>query len=140
MPGRGMGERLAIDPHNNKILYLGARIGNGLWKSVDAGVTWSKVANFPDSGTYIPDPSGNDSSSKALKLSKPLFLLDSSGYNADKVGVVWMTFDSNSKNNAGTPRIFVGVATMGSSNTYRTDNGGATCMYSIGDQWLDTDL
>ncbi|PVF96855.1 putative endoglucanase C [Serendipita vermifera] len=108
MPGRGMGERLAIDPHNNKILYLGARSGNGLWKSTNWGVTWSKVTSFPDAGTYIPHPS------------------DSSGYNADKVGVVWVTFDSNSKNSAGTPRIFVGVATLGAPNIYRTDDGGVT--------------
>ena len=58
MPGRGFGERLAIDPGNNKILFFAARSGNGLWKSVDAGVTWSKVASFPDAGTYIADPSG----------------------------------------------------------------------------------
>jgi xyloglucan-specific exo-beta-1,4-glucanase len=30
MPGRGMGERLVIDPKNNKIIYLGARSGTGL--------------------------------------------------------------------------------------------------------------
>src|SRR5258707_8792694 len=30
MPGRGMGERLAIDPNDDAILYFGARSGNGL--------------------------------------------------------------------------------------------------------------
>jgi len=30
MPGRSMGERLAIDPNDNRILYLGTRCGNGL--------------------------------------------------------------------------------------------------------------
>src|SRR5689334_9846680 len=43
MPGRGTGERLAVDPKNSNILYFGARSGNGLWKSTDAGVTWAKV-------------------------------------------------------------------------------------------------
>jgi xyloglucan-specific exo-beta-1,4-glucanase len=33
MPGRGMGERLAIDPNSDNILYFGVRSGNGLWKS-----------------------------------------------------------------------------------------------------------
>lgn len=53
-----MGERLAIDPNNNSIIYLGARSGNGLWKSTNAGATWAKVTAFPDAGTYIPDPTG----------------------------------------------------------------------------------
>ena len=32
MPGRGLGERLAIDPNRPSVLYFGARSGNGLWK------------------------------------------------------------------------------------------------------------
>ena len=37
MPGRNIGERLVIDPNQNRILYLGARSGNGLWRSTDYG-------------------------------------------------------------------------------------------------------
>lgn len=37
MPGRGMGERLAVDPNKNSVLYLGAPSGNGLWRSTDSG-------------------------------------------------------------------------------------------------------
>src|SRR5262245_15574358 len=47
MPGRGMGERLAVDPNNNNVLYFGAEAGQGLWRSTNAGVSWSKVTNFP---------------------------------------------------------------------------------------------
>uniref|UniRef100_A0A0W0FZM1 Glycoside hydrolase family 74 protein n=1 Tax=Moniliophthora roreri TaxID=221103 RepID=A0A0W0FZM1_MONRR len=50
MPGRGMGERLAIDPDNN-ILFFGVRSGNGLWKSSDKDKTWSKVSSLPNTGT-----------------------------------------------------------------------------------------
>jgi hypothetical protein len=57
MPGRNMGERLAIDPNRNNILYLGARSGNGLWRSADYGATWSRVTSFPALGTYSQDPS-----------------------------------------------------------------------------------
>jgi hypothetical protein len=32
MPGRGLGERLAVDPKLPSVLYFGARSGNGLWK------------------------------------------------------------------------------------------------------------
>ncbi|KAG8832626.1 hypothetical protein FRC18_004785 [Serendipita sp. 400] len=108
MPGRGPGERLAIDPKNNKILYFAARSGNGLWKSVDAGVTWNKVQNFPDVGTYIADPN------------------DASGYNADITGVVWVTFDSSSSTPTGTKRIFVGVASLNKSNIFVSNDSGAT--------------
>ena len=53
MPGRGMGERLAVDPKMNNIIYFGARSGNGLWKSTNTGVTWSKVTSFPDAGKLL---------------------------------------------------------------------------------------
>ena len=44
--GRDMGERLAVDPRDDKILYLGTPV-NGLWRSTDGGVTWSQVTSFP---------------------------------------------------------------------------------------------
>ncbi|WP_030692081.1 RICIN domain-containing protein [Streptomyces globisporus] len=44
--GRGAGERLAIDPSDNRTLLLGTR-KNGLWRSTDRGVTWSQVSSFP---------------------------------------------------------------------------------------------
>ncbi len=43
--GRSNGERLAVDPNEPKTLYFGSR-AKGLWKSTDAGVTWSKQS-FP---------------------------------------------------------------------------------------------
>ncbi|MFF2078090.1 RICIN domain-containing protein [Kitasatospora sp. NPDC058162] len=43
---RGAGERLVIDPANHDHLLLGTR-KNGLWRSTDAGVTWSQVSSFP---------------------------------------------------------------------------------------------
>ena len=54
MPGRNMGERLAIDPNRNRILYLGARSGNGLWRSTDYGEHLGRVTSFPATGTYRP--------------------------------------------------------------------------------------
>jgi xyloglucan-specific exo-beta-1,4-glucanase len=58
MPGRGMGERLVVDPNNNNILFFGARSGHGLWKSTNAGVSWTQVTTFLDTGNYVPDPTG----------------------------------------------------------------------------------
>jgi photosystem II stability/assembly factor-like uncharacterized protein len=108
MPGRGMGERLVVDPNNNAILYLGAPSGNGLWRSTDAGVTWSKVTSFPTGGTYIPDPT------------------DPNGYLSDIVGLSWITFDKRTGTpGTATQTIFVGVADLGQS-VYRSTDGGAT--------------
>jgi xyloglucan-specific exo-beta-1,4-glucanase len=52
--GRGMGERLAIDPNDNHILYFGSP-NDGLMRSMDRGVTWQKVESFPLPGRGLPD-------------------------------------------------------------------------------------
>ncbi|WOI62036.1 RICIN domain-containing protein [Streptomyces fradiae] len=44
--GRGSGERLAVDPSDNRTLLLGTR-KNGLWRSTDHGATWRQVSSFP---------------------------------------------------------------------------------------------
>ncbi|MCT9111626.1 cellulose binding domain-containing protein [Streptomyces mirabilis] len=108
MPGRGMGERLAIDPNKNSMLYLGAPSGKGLWRSTDSGVTWSQVTNFPNVGNYVQDAT------------------DTSGYASDNQGIVWVTFDEST----GTPgnatqTVYVGVADKDNA-VYRSTDGGAT--------------
>ncbi|KAJ3823892.1 hypothetical protein F5878DRAFT_532412 [Lentinula raphanica] len=113
MPGRGMGERLAIDPNDNSILFFGARSGHGLWKSTNSAVTWTQVTSFPSVGknTYedVPDPT------------------DTTGYNSDIIGISWVTFDSTSGSTGkATPRIFVGVANMGSNNVFVSEDAGST--------------
>ncbi|MFI6931334.1 cellulose binding domain-containing protein [Streptomyces sp. NPDC050287] len=108
MPGRGMGERLAIDPNRNSVLYLGAPSGKGLWRSTDSGVTWSQVTNFPNLGNYQQDPS------------------DTSGYASDNQGIVWVTFDeSTGTSGAATKTIYVGVADKDNA-VYRSTDAGAT--------------
>jgi len=110
MPGRGMGERLAIDPNNTRILYLGTRGGHGLWRSQDSGETWSQVTNFPDSGPYH-EPSGGPSDT----------------YDNDPIGVVWVTFDPRTTVNVAhkkvSQNIYVGVADPASSLWHSTDGG-----------------
>jgi photosystem II stability/assembly factor-like uncharacterized protein len=53
--GRNNGERLAVDPNDNKVLFLGSRT-SGLWRSADFGTTWAKVASFPDFDEAMPAP------------------------------------------------------------------------------------
>ncbi|MCW1097976.1 xyloglucanase [Streptomyces sp. RS2] len=109
MPGRGMGERLAVDPHDNDVLYLGAPSGHGLWRSTDAGVTWSEVTAFPNPGNYAQDPS------------------DTSGYASDNQGITWVTFDESTGGGAGTATgtVYVGVADKENA-VYRSTDAGAT--------------
>lgn len=111
MPGRGMSERLAVDPNDNAILYFGARSGNGLWRSSNHGITWQQVTNFPNTGPFAENPN------------------DSSGYSSDPVGVVWVTFDpATGKRGKATRTIYVGVADNrpGVSNIYRSTDAGKT--------------
>jgi hypothetical protein len=108
MPGRGMGERLAIDPNRNNVLYLGVRGGHGLWRSTDYGATWAKVESFPNVGNYADDPN------------------DASGYSADNQGVLWVTFDPRTGNRRRATRtIYVGVADK-ENMLYRSTDAGAT--------------
>ncbi|RUT30544.1 xyloglucanase [Paenibacillus zeisoli] len=101
MPGRSMGERLAVDPNNNRVIYLGTRSGNGLWRSTDYGATWNKVASFTAVGN-VKD------------------------YYNDQVGVVWVTFDpSTGSRGNNTQTIYVGVADTEHS-IYRSMDGGKT--------------
>ena len=108
MPGRGMGERLQVDPNDNRVLYFGTEGGNGLWRSTDAGVTWGKVASFPNVGNYAQDPT------------------DPSGYLSGNQGVVWVTFDPTSGTDGSPTRtIYVGVADK-ENTVYRSTDAGAT--------------
>jgi xyloglucan-specific exo-beta-1,4-glucanase len=108
MPGRGMGERLAVDPNNNNVLYFGAEAGQGLWRSTNAGVTWSQVTNFPNAGNYMQDPA------------------DPNEYLTFNQGVVWVAFDKASGTSGSTtPGIYVGVADL-QNTVYRSTNGGST--------------
>ena len=52
--GRGVGERLMIDPNDNSILYFASR-KDGLFKSEDYGRTWKNVESFPTKGGYVEE-------------------------------------------------------------------------------------
>jgi xyloglucan-specific exo-beta-1,4-glucanase len=112
MPGRGMGEHLAVDPNKNSILYFGAREEKGLWKSTDYGVTWNKVDNFPDPGPYAQDP--NDTPYDYLNHA---------------IGIPWIIFDpSTGTAGSATKTLYVGGAQNAPDkpNLYRSTDAGAT--------------
>ena len=53
--GRDMGERLAVDPDDDDVLYL-ASPANGMWRSTNGGATWAQVTSLPVTST--PDDIG----------------------------------------------------------------------------------
>ena len=97
--GRGVGERLAVDPNLGSTLYFGSRL-NGLWRSADSGVTWQHVDSFP----------------AAAQLSGP----------GAKTGITFVLFDpSTSAKGVATKTIYAGVA-QSTAGLYRSDDAGQT--------------
>jgi hypothetical protein len=108
MPGRGQGERLAVDPNNGAVVYYAAELGQGLWRSTNSGASFARVTSFPNAGNYAQDPA------------------DPNGYLSQNQGVLWVTFDeSTGAAGSTTQTIYVGVADKANS-IYRSTNGGST--------------
>lgn len=100
--GRGLGERLAIDPNNNRILYFGSR-HDGLQRSTDGGASWRKVEAFPLKGLGTPT--------------------DRSTHG----GLSFVVFDPRSGQRGQPSRtLFVGVADPYEHALYRSDDAGRT--------------
>ena len=95
--GRQNGERLQVDPGSSNVLYNGTRT-NGLFKSTDSGVSWSRVSALPVTTT----PNEN--------------------------GVSFVLLDPTSVASGVAQRIFVGVSRFGSvgPSFYRSNDAGAS--------------
>src|SRR5688572_18306591 len=101
--GRGLGERLAVDSNDNRILYFGSR-HDGLMRSDDCGETWTRVESFPLKGRGLP---GNGQPTNG--------------------GLSFVVFDPKSgARGAATRTIFVGSADPGPQHLFRSDDAGAT--------------
>lgn len=100
--GRGLGERLAIDPHATSIVYFGSR-HDGLQRSTDRGRTWSRVTTFPVAGLGRPGP-------HQTHAGVSFVLLDPRGGSADMP----------------TTTLFAGVADPGQHHLFRSTDAGAT--------------
>ncbi len=112
--GRGNGERMAADPNDGRILYLGTREA-GLWKSTDRGVTWNRVSAFPD---ITENPPANIQSPDSLRFWRFFNRGD---------GIVFVVFDRRSGlPGKPTPTIYVGVSLMNRDNLFRSTDAGET--------------
>lgn len=94
--GRQNGERIAIDPVNNDILYLGGRTG-GLIKSTDGGKTWEAVKSLSDV---------------------------TSVQTANSNGICTIVIDPDSSDGSACQRIFVGISKTKEANLFVSEDGG----------------
>lgn len=90
--GRQNGEKLQVDPNNNTILYCGTR-ANGLFRSTNAGVGWSRLASLNVSTT------------------------------ANENGISFVVLDKSAVSAGVTQRIFVGVSQTGTNFYRSNDGG-----------------
>ncbi|KRG71402.1 cellulase [Stenotrophomonas terrae] len=104
--GRANGERLAVDPNDGKVLLFGTR-ANGVWRSGDAGASWSELSAFP---AIAKSPAAT-----------------AEGWNgAQAIGVVFIEFEPESKGDTGASRtLYAGVSTQQAS-LYRSDDAGSS--------------
>jgi len=103
--GRGNGERLAVDPNDGRILFLGSR-DSGLWRSEDRGANWQRVASFPATATSAGASARNHAGRER------------------KVGIVFVAFEPGSgRKGKATQPIYAGVSTPDTS-LFVSDDGG----------------
>ncbi len=122
--GRGNGERLMVDPEDGRILYLGTR-HDGLWRSTDRAVSWSRVASFPDITEAVapaPPPVPGETPRERYRR-RPV--------TGD--GVVFVKFASTRAGDMpakdaqrATQTIYVGVSLKGRTNLFVSHDAGAT--------------
>ncbi len=96
---RNAGERLAVDPNNGNILYFGSR-SDGLWKSSNAGVSWTKQT-IPSQGnagygvSFVAfDPTSSRPGTACTRVYYGAFGTNSTGtdggiYRSTNSGLAW---------------------------------------------------
>ena len=102
--GRNNGERLAVDPNDGRVLFLGSRTA-GLWHSVDHGAHWTQARDFP-----------------AIAASAATSATH--GSRMQPVGIVFVVFDpAGGKSGDASQTVYAGVSTQDTS-VYRSIDGG----------------
>jgi len=81
--GRGRGERLAVNPVDNNILFFGSR-KNGLYKSTNYGESFSQVASFPEEYDipfilFVPGTKGKTMIVATDNTKAPLYISEDGG-------------------------------------------------------------
>ncbi len=117
--GRGNGERLAVDPGDGRILYIGTR-HDGLWRSQDRGVNWSRINSFPDV-TEVGPPAPALVPGETPEQHWARMPVRSDGI----VFVRLAPAPGPQSTHSPTQAIYVGVSLMNRPNLFVTHDGGA---------------
>jgi len=95
--GRSMGERMAVDPNNGSILFVGTRRA-GLFKSTDSAKTWTKTtfpvsttANNVGLGFVVFDPRTANPNKVTQTIYVGVAQIGSSLYRSTDGGTTWNT-------------------------------------------------
>lgn len=105
--GRGNGERMAVDPNNGDIIYMGTRI-DGLWKSEDRAATWTRVSAFP------------------FPVNQPAETTAKGTIQPKSNGIIFIIFDGNSRLKNRSAILYAGISGKEQENIYRSIDGGQT--------------
>lgn len=109
--GRGNGERLAVDPNDGRVLYLGTRFA-GLWRSGDRAVTWQRVDAFPDAAWQRQAADGP---------------LPGWGGSDGKATINFLLFDATSGTRGQPTRtLYAGVSVVDRPGLWRSTDAGAS--------------
>ena len=109
--GRGNGERLAVDPNDPHVLYLGTR-HDGLWRSRDRGASFRRVASFPEAAWRRHASDGP---------------LPGWGGSDGRGTVAFVLFDPRSGRAGQASRtLYVGLSAVGRPSLWRSEDGGAS--------------
>jgi hypothetical protein len=109
--GRGNGDRMAVDPNDGRVLYLGTRL-DGLWRSGDRAASFQRVDGFPAAAWSRSEADG------ALPAGR-----GSDGRST----IVFVVFDPASAAPGGASQtIYVGVSAMDRPNLWRSEDGGVS--------------
>ncbi len=101
--GRGLGERLMVDPNRTSTLFFGSR-HDGLFRSDDSGRTWTNIAGFPAKGRGEPPPG-----------------------RRTNAGIAFVLADAASgKQGTGSRALYAGSADPGPQHLFRSADGGVT--------------
>jgi xyloglucan-specific exo-beta-1,4-glucanase len=115
--GRGVGERLAIDPNDNDILYFGSRSA-GLWISKDAALTWRKVEGFPP----VSAAAGTNAAATTAPPAEA-----TGGGRGGGAGLSFVVFDPGSGTRGHpTQSIYVGSTDRGDNHLFHSADAGQT--------------
>lgn len=107
--GRNNGERLAVDPNDDRVLLLGTRT-NGLWRSGDFGATWARVESFPDYDEALGPP---------RKAGGYVYAPQSTGINI-------VRFDARSGMRGSPTAVIYAAVSTPNASIFRSSDAGAT--------------